>query len=150
MQVGSIIMTHTMSPLLSESFAFVTTVEGNKEGFTKQQVKGAELARTLYTKLGYPSHRDFRWIVQSNQIHDCPVTVEDVDTALKIWGKNIAALKGKTTRSKPIHVARDFVKVPRWLLNLHKDVYLLVSHIQPQTLCHNCQGSTGSDGADHF
>jgi hypothetical protein len=41
-------------------------------------------------------------------------------------GKDIAALKGKTTRSKPDPVARDFVKVPVELLNLHRDVFLTV------------------------
>jgi hypothetical protein len=52
--------------------------------------------------------------------------VQDVDVALKIWGKNIimAALKGKTTRGKPNPVAKDFVKVPVALLKLHKEVFL--------------------------
>ena len=63
-------------------------------------------------------------MIRSNQIKDCPVTVEDVDVALKIWGKRIAALKGKTTRSKPNTVARDFVKIPMDLLKLHKEVFL--------------------------
>jgi hypothetical protein len=44
--------------------------------------------------------------------------------ARKIWGKNIAALKGKTTRSKSIQVARDYVKLPMELLKLHKEVIL--------------------------
>jgi hypothetical protein len=35
-------------------------------------------------------------------------------------------LKGKTTRSKPIPVARDFVKVPVALMKLHKEVFLTV------------------------
>jgi hypothetical protein len=52
------------------------------------------------------------------------VTVQDVDVAHAIWGKNIASLKGKTTRKKPIHVAGDLMKVPKELLSLHKDVYL--------------------------
>jgi hypothetical protein len=43
---------------------------------------------------------------------------------MKIWGKNIAALKGKTTRSKTHPVARDYVKVPKELLKLHKDVFM--------------------------
>ena len=81
-------------------FTFVNTVSENLQGYTKRQVKGAELAKVLYSNLGYPSMKDFRWIIQSNQIKDCPVTVEDVDTAHKIFGKDIAALKGKTTRSK--------------------------------------------------
>jgi hypothetical protein len=86
--------------------------------------KDAETARSLYSKLNYPSWKDFKWIIWSNQIKDCPVTVKHVDTALKIWGKNIAALKGKTTQTKPDPVARDFVKVPMELLKLHKEVYI--------------------------
>jgi hypothetical protein len=52
--------------------------------------------------------------------------VQDIDVALKIWGKNIGALKGKTTWSKPNPVAKDFVKVPVELLKLHKEVFLTV------------------------
>jgi hypothetical protein len=63
-------------------------------------------------------------IIWSNQIKDCPVTVDHVDTALKMWGKNVAVLKGKTTQMKPDPVARDFVKVPVELLKLHKEVYI--------------------------
>ena len=110
----------------NDEFTFVNTVSGNKEGFTQRQIKGAEVARTLYATLSYPSWKDFKWVIQSNQIKDCLVTVQDADVALKIWGKNIAALKGKTTRSKPNPVARDFVKVPVELLKLHKEVFLTV------------------------
>jgi hypothetical protein len=63
-------------------------------------------------------------VIRSNQIKDCPVTVQDVDVALKIWWKNIAALKGKTTRGKPNLMAKDLVKVPVELLKLHKEVFL--------------------------
>ena len=107
-----------------EGLALLTTVSGNKEGFTKRQIKDAERARSLYAALSYPSHKDFRWVIRSNQIKDCPVTVQDVDNAFKIWGKNIAALKGKTVRGKPMPVARDFVKVPTELMKLHKEVFL--------------------------
>jgi hypothetical protein len=55
----------------------INTVSDNKKGFTKRQVKGAEQARTLYATLGYPSIKDFKWVIQSNQIKDCPVTVQD-------------------------------------------------------------------------
>jgi hypothetical protein len=68
--------------------------------------------------------KDFKWVIQIKQIKDCPVTVQDIDVARKIWGKNIAALKGRTTRSKSIPVARDYVKVPMELMKLHKEVFL--------------------------
>jgi hypothetical protein len=60
--------------------------------------------------------KDFKWVICSNQITVCPVTIQDIDVAMKIWGKNIAAIKGKTTRSKTHPVARDYVKVPKELL----------------------------------
>jgi hypothetical protein len=66
-------------------------------------------------------------VIRRNQIKDCPATVQDVDVALKILGKNIAALKGKTTWSIPKNpVATDFMKVPMKLLKLHKEVFLTV------------------------
>jgi hypothetical protein len=68
--------------------------------------------------------KDFRWVVQSNLIKDCPITVADIDIALEIWGADIAALKGKTSRSKPPIVAPDFVKVPKDILSAHRDVCL--------------------------
>ena len=110
--------------LRNKHFAFINTVSGNKEGYTHRQIKSAEVARTLYSKLFYPFCKDSKWVIRSNQIKDCPVTVEDVDVALNIWGKNVAALKGKTTRSKPNTVARESVKIPVDLLKLHKEVLL--------------------------
>jgi hypothetical protein len=59
---------------------FVNTVPGNKEGFSQRQIKGAKLAKTPYAKLGYPSINDFKWVIQSNQISECPVTVQDIYT----------------------------------------------------------------------
>jgi hypothetical protein len=115
---------HYYDPRTTEHIAFVITVSENKEGFTKRQIKGAETARALCTTLSYPSMKDFKWVIRSNHIKDCPVTVQDVDVAIKIWGKNIAALKGKTTRCKMNPVARDYFKVPMELLKLHKEVFL--------------------------
>jgi hypothetical protein len=114
---------HYFDPRDSE-FIFVNTVSKNKAGFMKRQIKEAEVAQSLYSKLNYSSWKDFKWIIRSNQIKDCPATVNYFDTALKIWGKNVTALKGKTTWTKPDPVSRDFVKVPVELLKLHKEVYI--------------------------
>ena len=68
-------------------------------------------------------------MIRSNQIKDYPMTVEDVDVALNIWGKNIAALKVNTNRSKPDTVARDSVKILMDLFKLHKKVILTLDFI---------------------
>jgi hypothetical protein len=115
---------HYYDPRKEHHMTFVNTVSDNKTGFTKRQIKCAEIARNLHKTLSYPSMKDFKWVIRSNQIKDFPVTIQDIDVATKIWGKNIAALKGKTTRSKTHPVARDYVKVPKELLKLHKEVFL--------------------------
>jgi hypothetical protein len=115
---------HYYDPRNKNHIAFVNPVSENKKGFTKRQIKNAELSRTLYKTLSYPSMKDFKWVIQSNQIKDCPVTVQDIDVAQRIWGKNFAALKGKTTRSKSILVAGYYVKVTMDLIKLHKEVFL--------------------------
>ena len=53
---------HYFDPRDSE-FSFVHTVSKSKAGFTKRQIKEAEVARSLYSKLNYPSWKDFKWII---------------------------------------------------------------------------------------
>ena len=108
----------------NKHFVFINPVSGNKVGYTQRHIKRAEFVRTLYTKLCYLSWKDFKWVIRSNQIKDFSVTVEDVNVSLKIWGKNIAALKGNTTRRKPNTIARDSVKILMYLMKLHKEVFL--------------------------
>jgi hypothetical protein len=115
---------HYYDPRKEHHLTFVNTVSENKTGFTKRQIKCAEIARILHTTLSYPSMKNFKWAIRSNQIKDCPVTIQDIDVATHIWDKNISALKGNTTCSKTHPVARDYVKVPKELLKLHKEVFL--------------------------
>jgi hypothetical protein len=115
---------HCYDPRDDNGNLVFNTVSKNMELFLKRQVKEAETAHWLHATLSYPSLKDFKWVTRSDQIKNCPVTAENVDVALKIWGKNIAALKGKTTRKKPDPVARDMAKVPMNLLQLHKEVFM--------------------------
>ena len=97
--------------------------------FTKRQYKQAREARRVYNIIGNPSLNDFKSIIKMNAIKDCPITLEDSDIAERIFGKNIASLKGKTTRKKPIPVIKDYVDILTELKQLHKDVELCVDII---------------------
>jgi hypothetical protein len=99
---------HYYDPRMNEHLAFVITVSENKEGFTKRHTKGVETARALYTTLSYRSMKDFKWVIRSNQIKDCPVSVQDVNVAIKIWGFS-AAHSGK----KQLHLRKTF-KPTHW------------------------------------
>jgi hypothetical protein len=102
-------------PRIHASYSFVKTVEENMAMFTKRQIIiiNAELARKLQADMAYPSILDLKWVVQSNQIKDCPVTAQDVNVALKIWGPSVALLKGKTVCRTPPVVVQDIVEVPK-------------------------------------
>ncbi len=81
-----------------EDFSFVVTVEENMKPFSKRQIIAAEKARTLLAGMAFPSDHDYKWILRSNQVQECPVTPEDARIADKIWGPDVPSLKGKTTR----------------------------------------------------
>ena len=111
----------------NKKFSFVETVMENKTLFTKRQIKGAENARRLYKCLSHPSIDDFKLALRTNCIKDSPVTVADVIVAQKVYGPDIAVLKGKTTRkSAPAVVVEDLIPVPKHLINMHKNVTLAV------------------------
>jgi hypothetical protein len=69
--------------------------------------------------LAYPSAPDLKWIVKANMLKDSPVTSQDVDIALKIWGPS-------AVRHKPPFVMEDVIEVPREIRQLHKRVMLAI------------------------
>ena len=76
--------------------------------------------------LGFPFQCDFKWILQSHQIVDCPVTFQDAEVAYKIWGPNIAVLKGKTMRKAPSAMVLNLVQIPNEIRDFHHNVTLSV------------------------
>ena len=90
----------------------LNTVKENEQFYTSRQLAKAKMARKLYHNVGTPSLRDFKAIVRMNAISNCPITVEDINIAEKVYGPDIGSLKGKTTRIKPKPVVRDYIEIP--------------------------------------
>ena len=91
---------------------FVATVKDNIEGYSKNEVDGARRARKLYHAIGCPTIENLKHIIRMNLIRNCPVTTEDINNAERIWGADIGALKGKTTRAATAKVFEDIVEIP--------------------------------------
>ncbi len=108
------------------SNCFMETVESNMSLFTNRQIHSANLARNLQAGSAFPSNADMKWAIQSNLIKDCPVTVKDMGTVIKVWGPSIAMLKGKTVRTTPPVVRHDVIEIPKEISKLHKDVTLAI------------------------
>lgn len=102
----------------------VETVEENASHYTGRQMDRAKAARNLMHSLGYPSTADLKNIIKMNSIQNCPITVQDVDVAEKIFGKDVGSLKGKTSRSKPTPVVHDIVEIPPELKEAQRDIDL--------------------------
>ena len=77
------------------------TVNENQAMFTPRQIQRAKLAQATHQAIGTPSVEDFKKIPSVNGIDNCPITVKDIKLAETIFGPDIGALKGKSTRVKP-------------------------------------------------
>ena len=83
-----------------------------------------DAARDIYATLIYTSAKGYKGVIRSNQIKNCPVTVQDVKVVQKLQGNNIAALEGKTTWINLNVVVRYQLNIPVGLIKLHKQVFL--------------------------
>ena len=102
----------------------VQTVREMKKQFSKRENRNADRAKDLMALLNYPSAQDLKTIIRTNALLNNPVRVEDVDIMEKIYGKDLASLKGKTTRSKHVKETARIVPIPAVLLEENKDVLL--------------------------
>jgi hypothetical protein len=103
----------------------VTTVRENLEGYTRHKIEKAKEARRLQGMIGNPTEKELEGMVREKLIANCPVTVKDIHNANRIFGPDLANLRGKTTRKKPEHVRVDYVEIPRDLVDMHKYVTLV-------------------------
>ena len=126
-----------MDPLDSRSFIyeqgkaqFVNTVDENLEYMTERQIKRAKKARELYKAMGSPTIEDLKAIIRMNLIKNNEVSTADVNLAEKAFGPDIGAIKGKTTRRKPMPVVDNQIEIPDELVEVQKDVILLIDGIK--------------------
>lgn len=76
--------------------------------------------------VGHPTEQEFKGMVYSNMIKNCPITTEAIGNAYKIVGPNLAGLRGKTMREKLERVITEYVEIPRDFYILHKFVTISV------------------------
>ena len=103
----------------------VATVRDNFEGFTKRQIKQAIKARRLMGMIGAPTEREYQGLVRLNLLKDCPISNTDIINANKIFGPDLANIRGKTVRRKPARVQTEYVDIPREILDIHRYVTLV-------------------------
>jgi hypothetical protein len=102
----------------------VNTVRGNFEGYTRKEIERVREARCIQGMIANPTEREFSAMVREKLLANCPVTVQDVNNAHHIYGRDLTNIRGKMTRRKPEHVQVDYVQIPQDLVKMHKYVTL--------------------------
>jgi hypothetical protein len=75
----------------------VNTVQGNLEGYTRNEIEKAKEARRLQGMIGNPTEKELAGMVREKLIANCPVTVLDVHNAKRIFGPDLAPGKNRST-----------------------------------------------------
>jgi hypothetical protein len=121
----------------------LTTVDENLRSYTKREIAAAESARELQARLGFPSDKTLCEIVNKG-INNSPITSYDVLRASRIFGPNVASLKGKTVTKTGEPVKVEYVPPPIVkdqtleidVMFIDRDPYLIsVSNPLNLTLC---------------
>ncbi len=107
-------------PHVAHNQLHVNTVRANFDGFSRKQVEGATTARCLMGMVATPSPCNFEGMVRLNMLKDCPVTNDDIKNANKIFGTDLATIRGKTVRRRPKRVIMDYVNIPRLLVDTNQ------------------------------
>jgi hypothetical protein len=105
---------------LTNAVSFIQMVHGNMEGYMHRKVEDARAAREAQAMLGHPTNRDFLGMVRSGMISNCPVTPNAVQNAHRIFGPDLAGVRGRTVRRPPDSVATNYVQIPSALLEQHR------------------------------
>ena len=71
-----------------------------------------------------PMVENFKLIIKMIAIKNCPVTIEDINLAEKIFGPDISSLKGKSTRTKVATVTNDHIEIPEEIYQLYQELEL--------------------------
>ena len=86
---------------LPETDGGLDKVKKNELYYKERQLKAARMAKAILCGIGHPTVHDYKSIIQRNLIKDCPVTLKDIEVMEAVYGPDVAAIKGKSTRKKP-------------------------------------------------
>ena len=97
----AIICTPTRNMLYNDRSQLPTAAE-NEAAFTKREVTRSGHARKFQASLGFPPDDKLITALNAGTFLNCDILPSDVKRATAIWGLSVAALKGRTTRQRPL------------------------------------------------
>lgn len=92
---------------MPNKYGMLSTVESNKLNFRKRDIKRANEAMELMRKMNFTSAGKLKRMLNGGRIQGCKLTGRDVSNAIKLYGDNLASLKGKTRNKKVKEIRND-------------------------------------------
>ena len=83
------------------NYSLLQTVTNNKQYFTHDEIKRADLSRKYQEYLFYPGTKSLSKYVANNLITNSEITVDDVNRGELIYGPLVPYLQGHMVRTKP-------------------------------------------------
>jgi hypothetical protein len=85
--------------------AFVQTLRVNYKGYTKREGLRAKEAQHMQALIGNPSKVDYKGLVRSKMITNCPIliTTADITNKEEIFGPDLASMWGKQSIAPLYH-----------------------------------------------
>ena len=77
------------------------------EGFSNREISRATKARRLYHQLDSPSQQALKNLLRQNIIRNCDIVQKNIALTEKIFGPDVATLKGKSSCPKPRKVVNE-------------------------------------------
>ncbi len=115
----------TSKAVQTEGTNLIQTIQGNYEGYTKKETLRAREARRAQTMLWSPTKKDFKGMVSSNIIPNCPISGSNITNAQNIFGPDLASVRRKTVHQTPAPVVGDYVAIPHKLVKANAAVTLV-------------------------
>ena len=72
--------------LPNQNFNLLSTVQANKEYYSKSEIQGANNACILQEQLAWPGTQTLKSYIKQSLINNNTVTIEDIDRANDIYG----------------------------------------------------------------
>ena len=97
----------------------------NRPNYSKRELQGADMARDLHLKIGYPGYQKCFKLFETNFFRNCPLTLDDAKRSLHINDPD--TLKGKMTRSSASKIKNlQQIRIPVTITDTHPTVDISV------------------------
>ena len=105
------------------NYSLLTTVSENKEFFSSQEIKGADLSRKFQEYLFFPGPNTFKHYVNDNLITNCEITADDINRGEIIYGPLEPYVAGHMVRHKPpVHNKVEKIPLPLMIAKHHSNL----------------------------